>query len=270
VTLRGRPRLAGRGLAIDLGSARTRMLVPGVGLLLDEPSLVAYDRSGRAVAAGRDAWISSAKGPARLSMPVRAGIVKDPVGCVRMLRLLLLKAGPSVVDPREVLVSLPATAGTRDESVAAAVIASATEAHVVLLPSGLAASIGAGLDISRSEPLIVCDIGAGVTELAVIADGRVLASAGVRRGVRDFETDPKRLESHVRSLLHRVLDALPDRTSGDAAAGPLFLVGGGAALPEASFALSSGCQMPLQVMDDPRDVVVKGLADCVVDGVRAA
>jgi rod shape-determining protein MreB len=267
---RNRRRGTRPGLAVDLGSARTRILVPGAGHLLDEPSLVAYDRNGRAVAAGRNAWLLSAEAPVSLTMPVRSGVVKDPVSCVHMLRMLLAQSGSAIPDAREVLVSLPATSGPRDESVAAAVVTSATGARAVPMSSGLAATIGAGLDSSRSAPVVVCDIGAGVTELAAVADGRVLASAGVRCGVRDFDTSPGRLVSRVKELLTQVLDALSERAAGDAAAGTLLLVGGGAMLPEVSAALSSGCQMPVRVMDHPRDVVVKGLAACVADGVRAA
>jgi actin-like ATPase involved in cell morphogenesis len=98
--LRGGRRGRDGGFAVDLGSARTQVLVPGAGVVLDEPTLVAYAAGGIVVAAGQDAWVASETGPARLQMPVRSGVVRNPVACVHVLKQLLRLAGLTATDGR--------------------------------------------------------------------------------------------------------------------------------------------------------------------------
>ena len=88
-TLPRRRRIRDGAIAIDLGTARTQIFLSQAGIVLDEPTLTAYSVSGEVIAAGRDAWVASEVGAAQLRMPVRGGVVRDPVGCVHTVRLLL-------------------------------------------------------------------------------------------------------------------------------------------------------------------------------------
>ena len=269
-TPRRRRRVRDGAIAIDLGTARTQILLSGAGVILDEPTLTAYSLSGDVIAAGHDAWVASEVGPAQLRMPVRGGVVRDPVGCVHTVRLLLRKAGLTATDGRDVAVSLPATANARDASVLTAVMASATGGRIVPVESTLAASIGAGIDIGAGAPHIVCDLGAGVTEVAVIADGRLLSGSALRLGVRDFDDEPEQAVRRVVQLLRRVLDDLPELVAADAVAGELLLVGGGAYVPELVSRLSTAFQMPIRVPNDPRQAVANGLGRCLTGLTLAA
>lgn len=250
-------------IAIDLGTARTQILLSDSGVILDEPTLTAYGVRGDVIAAGRDAWVASEVGHAQLRMPVRGGVVRDPVGCVHTVRLLLRKAGLSSTDGRDVAVSLPATATVRDASVLTAVVASATGGRVVPVESTLAASIGTGIEIASDTPHIVCDVGAGVTELAVIANGHLVSGSALRMGIRDYDDEPERAARRVVQLLRRVLDDLPESVAADAVAGELLLVGGGAYVPELVALLSAAFRMPIHIPDDPRQVVASGLGRCL-------
>jgi rod shape-determining protein MreB and related proteins len=268
--LRNARRAAAGGIAIDLGTARTRILVRGLGIVADEPTQVAYAASGEPIAAGHDARVAAAEGRGRLSSPVRGGVVRDPVACVHMLQLLLRKSGTTRVASRDVTLSLPATAQGPDASVVAAVVGSATGGRVVPVESGLAACIGAGVDIVHGGPRLVCDIGASLTEMAAVADGRVIASVATRLGLGDYDTHPDQAQRRVEQLLRRTLDRLPDRTAGDAAATSLLLVGGGALRSDLTARLGATCQMPVLVPDRPRDVVAHGLASCMTGPLVAA
>lgn len=256
-------RREGRALAIDLGSARTQILVPGIEGVVDEPTLVAYTVSGEAIAAGHDAWIAAAEGTGRISSPVRGGVVTDPVSCVHMLRILLRKSGASLARPPDVMLSLAATAQGRDASVAVAVVASVTGGRVLPIDTGLAACIGADLDIVRSAPRLVCDVGAGVTEMAAVADGRVITSVATRLRLDAYDTRSDRALRLVEQILRRTLDALPDQAAGDAAAAPMLLVGGGALRSDLVARLGERFRMQVEVPVEPRDVVARGLAGCV-------
>jgi actin-like ATPase involved in cell morphogenesis len=261
--LGGTGRVRDEGFAINLGSARTQVFVPGVGVVLDEPTLVAYAAGGAAVAAGQDAWVASQTGPARLQMPVRGGVVRDPVACVHALRLLLRRTGLAATDGRNVAVAVTADASARDASIVAAVVASATGGRVIPVETTLAAAIGAGNDIAQASPSIVCDVGAGVTEMAAIADGHVLVAASERLGIRDYEDDLERAVARAGRLFGRVLQDLPDSLAADAVTRPLLLVGGGALMSELAPRLSEACHMPVHVPDEPRNAVAHGLGHCV-------
>lgn len=250
-------------IAIDLGTARTQISLSHAGMVLDEPTLIAYSVNGDVIAAGRDAWVASEVGTARLRMPVRGGVVRDPVGCVHTVRLLLRKAGLTATDGRDIAVSLPASARARDASVLTAVMASATGGRIVPVESTLAAAIGTGIDIGADAPHIVCDVGAGVTELAVIADGHLVSGSALRMGIRDYDDEPERAVRRVVKLFRRVLDDLPDPVAGDAVASELLLVGGGASVPELVALLAAAFRMPIHIPDDPRQAVATGLGRCL-------
>lgn len=265
-----RRRVGDTVIAIDLGTSRTQVFVPGLGIVLDEPTLVAYDTTGEMIAAGHDAWIASAMGPARLRMPVRGGVVRDPVRCVKALMLLLRKPRLTALAGRDVAVCVPVGARAADASVLAGVVASATGGRVLLVESALAAAIGVGFDISQSAPRLVCDIGAGVTEMAVVGDGQVMAGSGLRTDVRSYDDDPEGALRRVVELFHRVLDDLPERAAADAVAQPLLVVGGGAMRSDLVARLAEACHMPVQVPNEPRAVVVRGLGNCVAAPLVAA
>jgi rod shape-determining protein MreB len=260
----------GQALAIDLGSARTQILVPGIDGVVDEPTKVAYAFTGEAIAAGQDAVVAAADGRGRILSPVRGGVVRDPVSCVHMLRILLREAGTDMARSPDVMLSLAATAQGRDASVAAAVVASVTGGRVVPIEAGLAACIGADLDIVQGAPRLVCDVGADVTEMAAVADGHVIASVATRLRLGAYDTRSEQALRLVEQLLRRTLDALPDRVAGDAAAAPLLLVGGGALRSDLIARIGARCRMQVQVPVRPRDVVTRGLASCITGPLTAA
>jgi rod shape-determining protein MreB len=237
---------------------------------VDEPTQVAYAVSGEPIAAGHEAWVAAAEGRGRVVSPVRGGVVRDPVGCVHMLQILLHKSGADMSRSPDVMLSLAATARGRDASVATAVVASATGGRVVPIEAGLAACIGADLDIAHAGPRLVGDVGAGVTEMAAVANGHVLASMATRMDLGAYDTHAEKAMGLLEQLLRRTLDALPERAAGDAAAAPLVLVGGGALRPDLVDRLRARFHMQMQVPDDPRNVVARGLAGCISAPLTAA
>ena len=151
-----------------------------------------------------------------------------------------------------------------------AVMASATGGRIVPVESTLAASIGAGIDIGADGSHIVCDVGAGVTELAVIADGHLVSGSALRMGIRNYDDEPERAVRRVAQLFHRVLDDLPEAVAADAVAGKLLLVGGGAHVPELPALLSAAFHLPIHVPDAPRQAVANGLGRCRIGPTLAA
>ena len=247
-------------LAVDLGTARTRVWAPEAGLLLDEPTLVAVDFTG-VVAAGRQAWECSAATSARLRFPVRAALAVDPIDCVRFLQVLFEQERLEPAGP--VVLSVPAAASPYEASILSAVVSSVVGNRVTPVDSLLAAGIGIGLPVDEPAAGIVCDVGAGVLEIGVIGDGRLRGRACAVTGTRDYLDDPGRLLAPAQAALRRALDEVPAVVAGDVAAGPVHLVGGGALVPGLATDLAGALHADVVVADEPRTAGIRGLARCM-------
>jgi actin-like ATPase involved in cell morphogenesis len=248
-------------VAVDLGTSRTQVFAPTRGLLIDEPTLLAWDRSGQAFAAGREARQASVSTGARLSCPVRRGLPVGPINCVRYLSLLFKRYGLRVEGP--VVLAIPAVASLYEASVLAAVPASATGARILPVGSPLAAALGAGLPMDEPVSGLICDVGAGVLELGAIGEGRLLAQSSATVRTTEYLDDPERLVVLATGALHRLLDKVPSNIARELVSRPLHVVGGGALLPGLDGALANGFQMEAVVHDEPRHAVIKGLTRCL-------
>jgi rod shape-determining protein MreB len=177
-------------LAVDLGTANTLIGLVGEGIVLDEPSVVAVaQRTNRILsggcAVGHLARQMLGRTPDSIAVvrPLADGVIADFELCEAMLGYFFRKAQPSGlrVKPR-VLVSVPG-AITRVEK--RAVFNSTLRAgarQVFLLEEAKAAALGAGLPIAEPVASMVCDIGGGTSEVAVLSLGDLVSSRSVRLG----------------------------------------------------------------------------------------
>ncbi|MDA1169402.1 MAG: rod shape-determining protein [bacterium] len=180
-----------RKIAIDLGTTNTLMYVPGKGIVLNEPSIVAVSQQDNAVlAVGNEAYAMIGRTPEGIVVhrPLRDGVIADYRVTEAMLRYLLKKTGASVRFLRpEVLVSVPAgiTSTERRAVVDATMSAGAKEAYLIKEP--VAAAIGASIPIGESSGHMIVDIGGGTTEVAVISLGGIVVAHSVRVGGNVFD-----------------------------------------------------------------------------------
>lgn len=180
----------GDDLALDLGTANTLIAVSGEGVVLNEPSVVAVDESTRRIlsggcAVGHLARQMLGRTPQSISVvrPLSEGVITDLDLCQAMLRYFLAKARRQGwrLKPR-VLVSVPGRITPVEKR---AVFNSALRAgarQVLLVPEAKAAALGAGLPIHEPVASMVCDVGGGTTEVAVLSLGDVVAMQSVRVG----------------------------------------------------------------------------------------
>jgi rod shape-determining protein MreB len=182
-------------LGIDLGSSRTQIARPGEGVVLDEPTLVVVDRATRRVfnrgqAVGNLARMMQGRTPdsVQLVNPIRLGAVADSELCGAMLRVFLAKLSSRRWARPRVLMAIPNGITPVERQ---ALFASGTRAgiqHISLINKSLAAGIAAGLPIAEPAASMICDMGASVTEIAVLCLGGVTVSETLRVAGDDLGT----------------------------------------------------------------------------------
>ncbi|MEE1272896.1 MAG: rod shape-determining protein [Olegusella sp.] len=183
-------------LAIDLGTANTLVAVRGQGIVINEPSVVAIDKSeDRVLAVGMDAkrMIGRTPGSIVAERPLKDGVIADFDVTEVMLRYFIEKARGSQTrqypwSPRpRVVVCVPSgvTSVEKRAVFEATIQAGARQAYLIEEP--MAAAIGADLPIEDPTGSMVVDIGGGTTEVAVIAMGGIVVSQSIRTAGDEFD-----------------------------------------------------------------------------------
>src|SRR5438270_2999620 len=176
----------GRDMAVDLGTANTLVYVRGRGIVLNEPSVVAVNTlNGAILAVGAEAKRMIGRTPShiRAVRPLKDGVIADFDVTEKMLRYFIQKVHRRRVlaKPRVVVCVPSGITGVEQRAVEeAAIAAGARAAYIIEEP--MAAAIGAGLPVHEPAGNMVCDIGGGTTEVAVISLGGVVTSQSVRGG----------------------------------------------------------------------------------------
>jgi rod shape-determining protein MreB and related proteins len=171
-------------LGIDLGTANTLVYMPGKGIVLNEPSVVAVsEQDNKILAIGIEAKGMIGKTPESIITycPMKDGVIADYRVTQAMLGYFINKAmGKFSFFKPDVMISVPAgvTSTERRAVVEAAIRAGARNAYVVKEP--ILAAIGAGIPIYESRGHMIVDIGGGTTDVAVIALGGIVASKSVK------------------------------------------------------------------------------------------
>ncbi len=174
----------GQKLGIDLGTANTLVFVPGKGIVLNEPSVVAVSENGKNIlAVGLEAKEMIGRTPDGIIAykPMRDGVIADYKITEVMLRYFIDKSlGKWNLFKPEVMVSVPAgiTSTERRAVVEAAIKAGAKNAYVVKEP--ILAAIGAGIPIQEARGHMIVDIGGGTIDVAVISLGGIVSSNSVK------------------------------------------------------------------------------------------
>jgi rod shape-determining protein MreB len=180
----------GTDLAIDLGTANTLVSVPGEGLVLNEPSVVAVEHGSSRILSGGCAVGHLAKQmlgrtPESISVvrPMTEGVIADFELCEAMLRYFFRKAGRGrfALRPR-VVIAVPGCITPVQKRALFNSAQRAGASQVFLMPESKAAAMGAGLPIAEPVASMICDIGGGTTEVAAISLGDIVAQQSIRVG----------------------------------------------------------------------------------------
>jgi rod shape-determining protein MreB len=169
--------IGSRDIAIDLGTANTLVYVPGQGIVIDEPSVVAIEVAGgvrRVRAVGAEAKILIGKTPDNIHTyrPLTDGVINNLEIAEEMIKHFIQKAvGVPTMLSRgpEVVICVPSGATTVERRAIGAAAFNAGAREVWLVEEPMAAAIGAGLPVTEPIGSMVVDIGGGTTEVGIIS-----------------------------------------------------------------------------------------------------
>ena len=172
-----------KDIGIDLGTASVLVYVKGKGVVLNEPSVVAMDKTtGKLLKVGTDAQAMLGRTPGNIIAirPLREGVISDYDMTERMLKEFIHKvAGFSFFKPR-VIICVPSGITEVEERAVIDAGIQAGARKVYLIEEPVAAAIGAGIDITKPEGHMVVDIGGGTSDIAVISLKGVVESASIK------------------------------------------------------------------------------------------
>lgn len=170
-------------IAIDLGTANTLIYIRGKGIVLNEPSIVAFDKNTKKIiAVGNQAKEIQGREhrDIKVSRPLRDGVIADFEIAEGMLRTFIKMSKGGILPSRRIIIAVP-TGITEVEKRAvrdSAEHAGAKEVHLIAEP--MAAAIGIGCEVDSPIGNMIIDIGGGTTEIAVIALSGIVVDESIR------------------------------------------------------------------------------------------
>ena len=178
-------------LGIDLGTSNILIYLKGRGVILDEPSVVAYDKdTNRIKAIGEEAKEMLGRTPGNLVAikPLQNGVISDYAVTEKMLKYFIQKAiGKHRFFKPVISICVPCGSTEVERKAVEDATYMAGARYVELIEEPLAAAIGAGVDISKPCGNMIVDIGGGTTDVAVISLGGIVYSTSIKVAGDDFD-----------------------------------------------------------------------------------
>lgn len=199
-------------IGIDLGTANTLVYVNGKGVVLNEPTVVAYSTEDkRILAVGDEAkeMVGRTPGSIIASRPMREGVIADYTTTSAMITYFLKKGLQGRIFWPQVMISIPGGASQVEKRAVVSACRGAGASDVYLIEEPLAAAIGAKIPIAQPSGHMIINMGGGTAEIAVISLGQLVAYKTVRTaGVKLDEA----IMAHLRKKMNLVVG---ERTAED-------------------------------------------------------
>ena len=200
-------------IGIDLGTASILVYVKGKGVVLKEPSVVAFDRDTNKIKAiGEEARLMLGRTPGNVVAirPLRKGVISDYTVTEQMLKYFIQKAiGRMSFRKPRISVCVPSSITEVEKKAVEDATYQAGAREVSIIEEPIAAAIGAGIDISRPCGNMIVDIGGGTSDIAVISLGGTVVSTSIKVAGDDFD------EAIVRYMRKKHNLLIGDRTAED-------------------------------------------------------
>ncbi|MBQ4045985.1 MAG: rod shape-determining protein [Lachnospiraceae bacterium] len=178
-------------IGIDLGTASILVYIKGKGVVLKEPSVVAFDRdTGKIKAIGEEARLMIGRTPGNIVAvrPLRQGVISDYSVTEKMLKYFIRKAvGRKTLRKPMISVCIPSGATEVERRAVEDATYAAGARDVKIIEEPVAAAIGAGIDIGKPCGNMIVDIGGGTSDIAVISLGGTVVAESVKVAGDDFD-----------------------------------------------------------------------------------
>ena len=178
-------------IGIDLGTASILVYIRGKGVVLKEPSVVAFDRDTNKIKAiGEDARLMLGRTPGNIVAvrPLRQGVISDYKVTEQMMKHFIQKAlGRKTFRKPVIAVCVPSGVTEVEKKAVEDATYQAGARDVKIIEEPIAAAIGAGIDIAKPCGNMIVDIGGGTSDIAVISLGGTVVSASIKVAGDDFD-----------------------------------------------------------------------------------
>lgn len=178
-------------IGIDLGTASVLVYVKGKGVILKEPSVVAYDRDTNTIKAiGEEARLMLGRTPGNIVAirPLRQGVISDYTVTEKMIKYFVQKAlGRRTFSKPRISICVPSGVTEVERKAVEEATYAAGAREVLLIEEPVAAAIGAGIDISKPCGSMIVDIGGGTADVAVISLGGAVVNTSLKIAGDDFD-----------------------------------------------------------------------------------
>ena len=178
-------------IGIDLGTASILVYIKGKGVVLKEPSVVAFDLDTNQIKAiGEEARLMIGRTPGNIVAvrPLRQGVISDYTVTEKMLKYFIRKAlGKKTLRKPRISVCIPSGATEVEKKAVEDATYQAGAREVSIIEEPVAAAIGSGIDISKACGNMIVDIGGGTADIAVISLGGTVVSTSVKVAGDDFD-----------------------------------------------------------------------------------
>lgn len=183
--------MLGSDIGIDLGTANVLVYLKGKGVVLNEPSVVAFDRDTNKIKAiGEEARLMLGRTPGNIVAvrPLRQGVISDYTVTEKMMKYFIQKAtGRKNLRRPRISVCVPSGVTEVEKKAVEDATYQAGAREVAIIEEPIAAAIGAGIDIARPCGNMIVDIGGGTSDIAVISLGGTVVSTSIKIAGDDFD-----------------------------------------------------------------------------------
>lgn len=191
-------------VGIDLGTSNVLVYIKNKGIVLNEPAVVAVNNdTDDILAVGEEARRMLGRTPANIVAirPLRDGVISDYDITERMLKYFIRKTcGSGRFFKPKIMICVPSGVTEVEKRAVREAATQAGGKDVYLIEEPVAAAIGAGIDISQPDGVMIIDVGGGTTDIAVISLGGIVASVSVKIAGDKFDDSIIRYMRKVHKL----------------------------------------------------------------------
>ena len=177
-------------IGIDLGTANTIITIGGRGIVINEPSVVAYDKKKKQVlAVGEEAYRMIGRTPEYIVAvkPLADGVISDNVMAEAMISEFIRKVSGSMLLKPRIIICVPSSVTDVESRAVVEAALSAGARKVYIIEEPIAALLGAGVDISKPNGFMVVDIGGGTADVAVVSFNGIVISESIKVAGNKFD-----------------------------------------------------------------------------------